>query len=118
MSGSIIERVANAIAARYAPAIDQRAPYAKIMMVEAAKAAIEAMREPASRMTDTTKAEVDTLAQIIRHAHVMTLRGRFVGDLKIPWGSLSDRERAPYVASAVAALRHFKGSILGSEPCS
>jgi hypothetical protein len=65
---------------------------------------------PTSRMTDTT--EVDTLAQIIRHAHVMTLRGRFVGELKIPWGSLSGRERAPYVASAVAALRHFKGLLL------
>ena len=46
----MIEQVANAIAAKYAPAVDQRAPYAKIMMLEAAKAAIEAMREPAGQM--------------------------------------------------------------------
>jgi hypothetical protein len=46
----MIERVANAIAAKYAPAVDQRAPYAKIMMLEAAKAAIEALREPTEAM--------------------------------------------------------------------
>lgn len=42
----VVERVAAAIAEKYAPAVDQHAPYAKIMMREAAKAAIEAMREP------------------------------------------------------------------------
>jgi hypothetical protein len=47
----MVERVAKAIA-KCAPAIDQRAPYAKIMMLEAAKAAIKAMREPTEAMIE------------------------------------------------------------------
>ena len=53
----LIQRVANAIAAKYAPAIDQRAPCAKIMMLEAAKAAIEAIREPTEAMAEAVWAE-------------------------------------------------------------
>lgn len=46
----MIERVARAIAEKYAPAVDQNAPYARIMMREAAKAAISAMRESTEAM--------------------------------------------------------------------
>lgn len=51
---NMIEKVARAIADKYAPAVDHRAPYAKIMMVEAAKAAILAMREPTKEMCEGT----------------------------------------------------------------
>ena len=41
-----IEQVKAAIAEKFAPAIDFKAPYAKVMLDMAARAAIEAMREP------------------------------------------------------------------------
>lgn len=41
----MVERVKAAIAEKMAPAIDARAPYAKVMFDMAARAAIEAMRE-------------------------------------------------------------------------
>ena len=50
MSEIIIELVKAAIAEKIAPAIDARAPYAKVMIDAAARAAIEAMREPTSDM--------------------------------------------------------------------
>ena len=58
---------------------------------------------------DTTEAEVDALAQVIRQAHVMAQIGRNPGFTMTPWDTLNGRERAPYVASAVAAFRHWKG---------
>lgn len=45
-----LEQVKTAIAEKLAPAIDMRAPYAKIMVDAAARAAIEAMREPTEAM--------------------------------------------------------------------
>lgn len=50
MSDSVVERVKAAIAEKMAPAIDVRAPYAKAMFDMAARAAIEAMREPTEEM--------------------------------------------------------------------
>jgi hypothetical protein len=49
----MVERVKTAIAEKLAPAIDLRAPYAKVMVEAAARAAIEAMREPTEAMLDT-----------------------------------------------------------------
>lgn len=46
----MINKVKNAIAEKMAPAIDVRAPYAKVMFEMAARAAIEAMREPTAAM--------------------------------------------------------------------
>jgi hypothetical protein len=46
----MVERVKAAIAEKMAPAIDARAPYAKVMFDMAARAAIEAMREPTEAM--------------------------------------------------------------------
>ncbi len=46
MAESMVERVKDAIAAKFACAIDFRAPYAKIMLDAATRAAIAAMREP------------------------------------------------------------------------
>lgn len=59
--------------------------------------------------TETTEAEVDLLAQVIRKAHVMTQIGRHSSFTMTPWADLIGRERAPYIASAVAACRHLKG---------
>lgn len=50
MMNEIRERVKEAIAAKIAPAIDVRAPYAKVMIDEAARAAIAIMREPSEKM--------------------------------------------------------------------
>ena len=58
---------------------------------------------------DTTEAEVEALACVIRRAHVITLVGRNTGFTVTPWNTLTGRERAPYLASAVAAIRHWKG---------
>lgn len=57
----------------------------------------------------TTEAEVDLLAQVIRKAHVMTQIGRHSSFTLTPWAGLVGPERAPYIASAVAAYRHLKG---------
>lgn len=59
--------------------------------------------------SDTTEAEVDLLAQVIRKAHVMTQIDRHSGFTMRPWADLIGRERAPYIASAVAAYRHING---------
>jgi hypothetical protein len=48
----MVERVGEAIAKIYAPAMDPRRPFAKVMMREAAWAAIAAMREPTPPMID------------------------------------------------------------------
>jgi hypothetical protein len=58
---TMIERVAQAIAEKYALAVNQNAPYAKVMVQMAARAAIEAMREPTQLMEDSGIAEVDEL---------------------------------------------------------
>lgn len=58
---------------------------------------------------ETTDADVESLAQVIRHAHVMTQIGRRSGFTMTLWDSLTGRERAPYIASAVAAYRHLNG---------
>lgn len=50
----------------------------------------------------TTYDDVSELAQVIRTAHLMAWI--------TPWGELGVREKAPYVASAIAAIRHLKGS--------
>lgn len=50
MTDSMIERVKAAIADKLAPAIDMHAPYAKVMLDMAARAAIEALREPTEEM--------------------------------------------------------------------
>lgn len=47
---NMIEKVMEAIADKMAPAIDVKAPYAKVMFKHAAKAAIKAMREPTEEM--------------------------------------------------------------------
>jgi hypothetical protein len=47
-----VEKVKAAIAEKFAPAIDFKAPYAKVMLDMAARAAIEAMREPTEAMVD------------------------------------------------------------------
>lgn len=47
----MVERVKAAIAEKFAPAVDMRAPYAKVMIDLAARAAIEAMREPTEEMS-------------------------------------------------------------------
>jgi hypothetical protein len=44
MASEMEERVARAIAEKYAPAVNQNSPYAKVMVQAAARAAIEAMR--------------------------------------------------------------------------
>lgn len=46
----MVERVKAAIAEKFAPAVDMRAPYVKVMIDLAARAAIEAMREPTDDM--------------------------------------------------------------------
>lgn len=56
-----------------------------------------------------TDAEVDLLAQIIRKAHVITQIGQHSGFTMTPWADLIGRERAPYIASALAAYRYIKG---------
>lgn len=45
MSQLILEKVKEAIAVKFAPAIDFKAPYAKVMLDMGAKAAIEALRD-------------------------------------------------------------------------
>lgn len=65
---------------------------------------------PSDQTKTTTYDEVNELAQVIRTAHVMTQIGRHSGFTMRPWGDLVGREKAPYVASAIAALRHFRGS--------
>lgn len=56
----VLERVKSAIAEKFAPAIDCRAPYAKVMIDMAARAAIAAMREPTQEMLDAGyRAQVD-----------------------------------------------------------
>lgn len=57
--------------------------------------------------------EVDLLAQVIRKAHVMTQIGSHSGFTITPWGELVGREKAPYVASAIAAIRHFRENANG-----
>ena len=47
----MVERVKTAIAEKLAPAIDLRAPYAKVMVDLAAKAAITAMYKPTNAMS-------------------------------------------------------------------
>ena len=49
----MIDRVAKAIQDKFSPAIDFRAPYAKVMLDAGAKAAIEAMREPTAYVLRT-----------------------------------------------------------------
>lgn len=46
----MIERVKARIAETFAPAIDFRAPYAKVMLDTAAKAVVAELREPAAPM--------------------------------------------------------------------
>ncbi len=46
----MIEIVKAAIAEKFAPAIDFKAPYAKVMLDMAARAAIQAMRDPTREM--------------------------------------------------------------------
>lgn len=46
----MIERVARAIGEKFAPAVNMNVPYAKVMLDMAARAAIEAMREPTDKM--------------------------------------------------------------------
>lgn len=57
-----------------------------------------------------TDAQVDELAQILRTAYVMTLLSSNTGGFTmVPWNNLFAREKAPYVAQAVAAFKHFRG---------
>lgn len=51
MDNEMIERVKKAIADKFAPAIDFKAPYAKVMLDVATKDVIKAMREPTMEMT-------------------------------------------------------------------
>lgn len=44
MADTLVEKIAAAVGEKYAPAVDQRAPYAKIMVREAAKAAFAIMQ--------------------------------------------------------------------------
>jgi hypothetical protein len=53
MSESMIDRVKAAIAEKMVPAINAQAPYAKVMFEMAARAAIEAMREPTEAMGES-----------------------------------------------------------------
>lgn len=55
-----------------------------------------------------TDDEVDQLAQVLRAAYVTTMIGRHSGFTMVPWSDLTGREKAPYLAQAVAAFRHFK----------
>lgn len=48
----MIERVKAAIGEKLSPVLDLRAPYAKVMVDAAARAAIEAMREPSAAMLE------------------------------------------------------------------
>ena len=63
----------------------------------------------AARVMAETEGEVDRLAQVIRRAHVMARIGRNSGFSMTPWETLTGLERAPYIASAVAVFRHWKG---------
>jgi hypothetical protein len=47
-----LEQVKAAIAAKFAPAIDFHAPYAKVMLDVAARAALEALRLPEAEVVD------------------------------------------------------------------
>lgn len=70
----MVERVAKAIAEKYAPAVDQRAPYAAVMMREAAKAAIEAMREPTKAMTADAARDISIFTTIPDAADIVWRR--------------------------------------------
>jgi len=51
---------------------------------------------------------VDDLAQTLRREYVMTQIGRSgIGFTMAPWSGLTSREKAPYIAQAVAAFRYF-----------
>jgi hypothetical protein len=56
----MVDRAVKAIAEKFAPAIDMRAPYAKVMVAAAARAVIEALREPTEAMIDAVDVSGET----------------------------------------------------------
>lgn len=59
-----LEQVKAAIAEKFAPAIDMRAPYAKVMLDMAARAAVEALRDPTTFIVAIGAAQPDATCTV------------------------------------------------------
>lgn len=74
-----LDRVKAAIAEKFSPAVDFKAPYAKVMLDEAARAAIETIRDVTDDQRDALSALGlmwrDLNSEIVWHAYVDALLG-------------------------------------------
>lgn len=90
----MVERVKASIAEKFSPAIDFRGPYAKVMLAEATRAAIEAMRTPTEAMLDAGQVAI-TPVEAAASPQAAVLEGLWRFWMTVSWRAMIDAALNP-----------------------